>query len=104
MSENKAPGELIMELLQEKALLKKQVFDVAVGAFTDLKSSLKEVQNELKDNLKKTKGDFELSYKDSGDFEAEFNIVDDTIVFILYTNVFTFDHDHHIWKLSYVKE
>ncbi len=104
MSENKPSAELIMELLQEKALLKKKVYEVTVGAFNDLKSSLKEIQADLKENLKKIKGDVDLGYKDTGDFEAEFNIADDTIVFILHSNVFTFDHDHRIWKLSYVKE
>src|SRR5258708_3031042 len=104
MSESKPPGELIIELLKDKALLKKQVYDVTFSAFNDLKSSLREIQNELKDNLNKAKSDVELSYRDNGDYETEFNFVDDTIVFILHTNVFTFDHDHRIWKLSYVKE
>src|ERR1022692_3235941 len=104
MSESKPTGELIMELLREKALLKKQVYDITVSAFNDLKNSLKEIQNDLKDNLKKTKTEVDLGYNDKGDFEADFNIVDDTIIFILHSNVFTFDHDHRIWKLSYVKE
>jgi hypothetical protein len=104
MSENKPPGELIMQLLQEKAVIKKQVYDITVSAFNDLKDSLKQIQKELSDNLKKTKQDILLEYKDSGDFEATLNFVDDAIVFILHSNVFTFDHDHRIWKLSYVKE
>ena len=104
MSETKSSGELIMELLQEKALLKKQVYDITISAFNELKISLKEIHDELQANLKKTNRNVELGFKDNGDFEVDFNIVDDSIVFILHSNVFTFDHEHRIWKLSYVKE
>lgn len=104
MNNDKSPGELILQLMQEKALLKKQVYDITYNAFKELKNSLKEIQTELKDNLKKTKSEVELGFKDNGDFEVEFNFVDETLVFVLHSNVFTFDRDHRIWNLSYVKE
>ena len=104
MDDDKSNSKLILNLLQEKAVLKKQVYDVTVNAFNDLKSSLKDIQDELKEKLKKTKSEVPLAYRDNGDFEAEFNLVDDALIFILHSNVFTFDRSHNIWKLSYTKE
>jgi hypothetical protein len=104
MSDSKSSSELILQLLQEKAILKKDVYTLASGVFNDLKLALKGIQADLSKNLGPIKKDIELSYRESGDFEAEFNIADDTLVFILHSNVFTFDRNHRIWKLPYVKD
>jgi hypothetical protein len=104
MSDGKSSGELIIQLLQEKALLKKDVYKITSDVFTELKQTLKGIQTDINNNLGTLKKDVDLSYRESGDFEAEFNIADDTLVFILHSNVFTFDRNHRIWKLSYVKD
>jgi hypothetical protein len=45
-----------------------------------------------------------LEYHDRGKFEAEIRIAGDILIFSMHSNVFQFDRDHNIWKLSYVKD
>lgn len=97
--------ELILKLLEEKALLKLEVAERTTSGFTLLKDTLSSLQSELKSSLKKIKSkNILINYFDKGEFEAEFSIVDDTIVFMMHTNVFTFENNHDIWKTSYVQQ
>ncbi len=97
--------EMILKVLQEKATLKAEVCERTVAGFKEFKNVLSQIQDELKESVRKTISKNALiSYVDKGDFEAEFNIVDDAIVFLLHSNVFTFENNHEIWKSSYVQE
>jgi len=97
--------DLILKLLEEKALLKLEVAERTAAGFDLLKKTLATLQSELKGAVKKiTSKDILIDYFDKGQFEAEFSIVDDTIVFMMHTNVFTFENNHDIWKTSYVQQ
>lgn len=97
--------ELIIKLLGEKALLKLEVAERTTVGFDHLKKTLSTLQSELKSSVKKiTSKDVLIDYFDKGQFEAEFNIIDDTIVFMMHTNVFTFENNHEIWKTSYIQQ
>ena len=99
------PRELILKLIQEKALLKMQVSEQTTSGFAELKKVLSQISHEIKASVKKlSSNEIPIGFTDKGDFEAEFNIVDDTIVFLMHSNVFTFESSHEIWKSSYVQE
>ncbi len=98
-------SELILKLLQEKALLKMEVAERTAAGFSLLKNTLSALQDELISSLKKiTAKNIPIGYVNKGDFEAEFSIADDTIVFLMHTNVFTFENNHDMWKTSYVQQ
>lgn len=97
--------ELILKVLQEKALLKLEVCGKTEEGFRELKKALSKIQEELTSAIPKVNSkNISISYQDRGDFEAEFNMVDDTLFFIRHSNVFTFENNHEIWKSSYVQE
>lgn len=94
----------IMKLLREKVALKQEVSDLIHEVFADLKLSLKEIFFELQSEVGKLKKDIPILYQERGDFEVILTIADDTLVFLMHTNVFTFDKSHEIWKTSYVEK
>ena len=48
--------------------------------------------------------DIEISYMESGDFDAKLKFSGDTLLFHMHTNIFDFESSHQIHKTSYVKE
>src|ERR1044071_6266322 len=95
----------IVRVLQEKAILQLEVCEKTDSGFRELKKVLVQVQNELKSSVRKVIARHTtIHYTDRGEFEAEFSLVDDSLFFIRHSNVFTFDINHEIWKLSYVKD
>lgn len=69
-----------------------------------IKLVLRDLANEYNANLKNTDRRVRLEYRDRGKFEAEIRVAGDLLIFSMHTNVFEFDRDHAIWKLSYVKD
>ena len=95
----------ILKQLHEKALLKLEVSDKTAAGFNLLKGILTTLEGELKNSLKKvTSRNIPIRFADRGEFEADFEIADDMIVFMMHTNVFTFDNSHEMWKTSYVQQ
>ena len=45
-----------------------------------------------------------LEYIDRGKFDAEMRMAGDVLFFSMHSNIFEFDRDHSVWKLSYVEE
>lgn len=96
--------ELIYKLLREKVVLKQEVFERTQTIFFQLKEILQKLYTEMQKEIKKFDKDIALDFKDRGDYEMEFTLADDTLIFLMHTNVFTFDRDHEVWKTSYVQE
>ena len=96
--------ELIYKLLREKVVLKQEVFERTQAIFFQLKEILQKLYTEMQKEIKKIDKDIALDFKDRGDYEMEFTLADDTLIFLMHTNVFTFDREHEVWKTSYVQE
>ncbi len=96
--------ELIINTLSEKSVVKQLIYDQTIEAFALLKEVLHEIAIELNGNLKGTDRRIRLEFVDRGKFEAELKIAGDILIFSMHSNVFEFDRDHSIWKLSYVQE
>lgn len=91
----------IVELIREKSIARHQALHHTYEAMQSLKS----VQKQLIDDLNKSIGhDAVLEYKDKGQYESEISIADDTLIFLLHSNAFSFESNHVIWKNSYVEE
>ncbi len=100
----KPAQQLILKSIKEKVIVKKEVQNKTFTVFNELKSILKEIQAELHEKVQKVDPDTIVEYKEKGKFEAEFKIADDTLIFWMHTDIFNFDHDHGIWKSSYIEE
>jgi hypothetical protein len=97
-------NEKILKLLQEKVLLKNDVFNISKEVFNAFKKNLSQLSTDLKASLKGLSKDILVEYKDTGEFEAQFTLADETLVFVLHSNIFTFDNSHEIWKNKYVQQ
>jgi len=94
--------EKIVSLLKEKACTKQKIYRITKNIFANFQDVLQEkakiLNNEVQDK------DVEVSYKESGDFDAKLKFSGDTLLFHMHSNIFDFDSSHQIHKTSYVKE
>lgn len=102
--EKSTPRELILKTLQEKSVLKQNVYRQTVGVFETFKSVLKEVATDLSQKMAAIDKRVQIEFKDNGEFELELRVAGDILIFYMHTNVFEFDRSHSIWKSSYVRE
>ena len=104
MDKKESPREMILKMLAEKSVLKQDVFLKSKQVFSDLKTILKDIHSDLKASVKIYEKKLSLEYFDKSDHEVEFRIAGDSIVFMMHTNVFTFDRENNIWKSSYIED
>jgi len=94
--------EKIVSLLKEKAYTKQKIYRITKNVFANFQDVLQEkatiLNNEVQDK------DVEVSYEESGDFDAKLKFSGDTLLFHMHSNIFDFDSSHQIHKTSYVKE
>jgi len=94
--------EKIVSLLKEKACTKQKIYRITKNVFANFQDVLQEkatiLNNEVQDK------DVEVSYEESGDFDAKLKFSGDTLLFHMHSNIFDFDSSHQIHKTSYVKE
>lgn len=99
----KKTREEVLEIINTKLKVKKEVFAKTKEVFT----LFKEVVNSTCDDLSKGKDQdntVEIKYAEIGAYEARIKVGGDTIVFLMHSNVFDFDDSHKVKKLSYVRE
>lgn len=96
--------ESIIDVLRQKVILKQQVYEKTKNVFNSLRGLLSQLSSELALKVKDFSGEMVIAYKDNGEFETEFIIGDETLLFVIHSNIFTFDSTHSVWKSSYVQE
>lgn len=94
--------EVIINQLSRKALTKQDVYIEVLSIFNDLKKVLQEIVEDYNKDLIRIDERLLLEYTDKGSFEAELKVAGDVLVFIMHSNVFNFDKNHSIRKMSYV--
>lgn len=104
MNETTSPNDLILQLLREKSVVKQDVFAHTITKFSELKNTLNDLSREVGSVIQKEDKRIHVNYQDKGEFEAQFQLAGDLLVFNMHTNVFLFDNDHPLWKSSYLKE
>ena len=94
--------EKIVSLLKEKACTKQKIYRVTKNIFANFQDVLQEKANILNNEIQDK--DVEVSYEESGDFDAKLKFSGDTLLFHMHSNIFDFDSSHQIHKTTYVKE
>ena len=92
----------IVSLLKEKACTKQKIYRITKNIFANFQDVLQEKANILNNEVQDK--DVEVSYEESGDFDAKLKFSGDTLLFHMHSNIFDFDSSHQIHKTSYVKE
>ncbi len=94
---------VILETIKNKSILKQKVFTNTFNVFKDLKALLAEIEKKYNAELKGSVTEDPFTYKNIGDFQCELKIAGDVLVFQMHSNIFEFDRDHGVWKISYVQ-
>ena len=94
--------ENIVKLLKEKASTKQKVYRITKAVFSDFQEILNKKASTLNENIDDK--NVEVSYDETGDFDAKFKFSGDTLLFHMHSNVFDFDKSHQVHQTSYVKD
>lgn len=98
------PEALIKQLLIEKSILKHGIAKKTNEVFNELRKVLRETMLNLRNTAYEIDPSVLVDYKENGAYESHLRIAEDSIIFLMHTNIFTFDKDHHIWRTSYLDE
>ena len=101
--ETEEKKDKILKQLSQKALTKQDTYKQVLNVFSSLKDVLREIVEDYNKSLVDIDKRLLFEYTDKGMFEAEIKIAGDVLVFMLHSNIFNFDRDHSIRKISYVK-
>lgn len=93
----------ILDIIKEKSILKQTVFTNTYKVFNDLKKVLSGMEVSYNKQLKGDVISAPFKYKNISDFQCELKVAGDILVFQMHSNIFEFDRDHGVWKISYVK-
>ena len=94
----------ILKILHEKIILKEEVFEKTQAVFNELKSYMSKLVHEIKSSVKDISKSAPVNYADTGKFEAQLTLADETLLVVMHTNIFTFDNNHEIWRNKYVQQ
>lgn len=95
--------EKILQILNEKSLVKMQVIDNTQDVLNVFKSVLQEIQRELNIELKEVDPRVHAEYKENGRFECQIKVAGDLLIFNMHSNVFEFSREHSIWKNAFAQ-
>lgn len=95
---------LIAKILGEKGVLHLDIMERTMETFEQIKKILAQTKSELNNTVTKNDKRLVIELTDKGIYEFEFKIASDTLIFILHSNVFIFDQEHHLWKTSYIHD
>ncbi|MGC4022389.1 MAG: hypothetical protein QM734_10785 [Cyclobacteriaceae bacterium] len=104
MSEKKDPIEYISHLLESKSTAKQVTYKNLLAAFEQLGKESKRVIGELKKKSKPGDDDVTLDFKKISEHEFNVKLAGDLLVFVLHTNIVTFDEQHPVMQEAYIKE
>ncbi len=96
--------EQILKLLKEKSVMKQDVFKLTQHVFDDLKKVVKEISDDLRHEVSGIDKRVTIDCKFTGDYEIDYKVAGDVLVFYMHTNVFEFDKSHAMFKTGYIKD
>ena len=91
-------------LLQDKALLKQDVYRKTLSVFKHCRDLLFTISNEYAEYGKQRGTAVPFHMKEINEFELELHFGGDILLFVMHTNVFEFSRDHEVMKTPYIKE
>jgi hypothetical protein len=94
----------ILQELTEKSVTKQNVYNTALAVFNEIKEVLTEVQDHFNEKLSDIDKRVMFSFEDNGIFDAKLKFSGDVLLFHMHSNIFEFNREHAIWKISYIQD
>lgn len=94
----------IVRTLAEKSILKQKVYDNTLSAFSQIKSILGELTENINRDVASLDPRIKLNYTDRGSFDAQLKVAGDLLLFSMHSNIFEFDREHPAWKTPYIQK
>jgi hypothetical protein len=104
MNNQPDPLEHIQHLLESKSTAKQITYKNLLAAFEILSKESKRIVDELKKKVKPGDEDVTLDFRIINEHEFHVKLAGDLLIFVLHTNVVTFDDEHAVMKSAYMKE
>jgi len=104
MNSQPDPLDHIQQLLESKSTAKQVTYKNLLSAFSILSKESKRIVQELKKKVKPGHEDVTVDFKVINDHEFQVKLAGDLLIFVLHTNVITFNDDHAVMKSAYMQE
>jgi len=104
MTKRKEQFQPILELLKSKAGAKQLTYRNVCQAFVLLKTESKAIVKELNKHIAPLDKSIVIEFKEINEFEFHLKFSGDLLVFMMQSNIITFDPEHKLMKNNYIKE
>lgn len=94
----------ITQLLESKSAAKQTTYKHLLQAFSSLSSESQRITTELKKKARLNDKDVTIEFRANNEHEFQIKLAGDLLIFVLHTNIVTFNDEHIIMKDPYVKE
>ena len=98
------PIDFIKNMLESKSTAKQTTFKHLEAAFSLMCNDAKRIINELKSKAQPQDEDVTLYFKNVGKHEFHLKLAGDLLIFVMHTNIITFDDEHEVLKEQYTRE
>jgi hypothetical protein len=98
------PVRFIKDMLENKSTAKQAAYRNVCRAFQVLNSQAKKITDELKQRVKPDDPDVTVTFNVTGEHEFDVKLAGDMLIFVMNTNIVTFEDGHPILKEPYVIE
>lgn len=98
------PLDQIQRLLENKSAAKQITFRKLLEAFEALAKESRRVMAELKKKGKPGDQDVTVDFKRINEHEFQLKLAGDLLIFVMHTNIVTFDETHDVMKDPYIRE
>ncbi len=105
MSRHQLHKELFDEFTR-KASLKKEVYNITLQCFNELKETIFQYVTQYEQYIKKSKQSYDISFEvtQNKEFEIALKFGGDILIFLMHTNIFEFPRNHEVMKTGYIKK
>jgi hypothetical protein len=103
MSEQQDPLDHILHLLESKSTAKQITYKNLLAAFTTLSNESKRIIQELNKKVRPGDDDVTMEFKIVHEHEFHVKVAGDLLVFVLHTNIVTFEETHPVMQDPYTK-
>ncbi len=104
MESEQDPLDRIQRMLENKSTAKQITYKKLISSFESLSKESKRVAGELKKKSKPSDHDVTVDFKKINDHEFQVKLAGDLLIFVLHTNIVTFEEDSEVMKEVYIKE
>lgn len=104
MEQEQDPLDRIQRILENKSTAKQITYKNLLAAFDQLSKEAKRVTGELKKKSKPGDQDVTIDFKKINDHEFQIKLAGDMLVFVLHTNIVTFEEESEVMKDPYIRE